>query len=156
MVRVTQRVDDTYRVGRAGADASHDGDEDVLLDGERARVELHAEDGPPWERPGCEAADGVRDELGDELADDDRGIAEEEELVHAGEDDGADDADDPDAQGARGHGDVVGVGDGAAHFRVRRVLLDVFRIRVQVGVVKVLEQRGQYLRRPLYGEERTA
>lgn len=53
----------------------------------------------------------------------DRRIAEEEELVHAGDDHCPDHADDPCTKSGGGHVEIVGVGDGRADLRVGRILL---------------------------------
>lgn len=50
-------------------------------------------------------------------------VAEVEELVHAGEDHGPEDADEPRPERRDGHRGVVVVGDGGAHLWVRRVVL---------------------------------
>ena len=71
----------TYRVCRARSDASHDGNQDVLLDRERARVELESEDRPSGKCPGEETANGERYKLSDELANDDGRVAEEEKFA---------------------------------------------------------------------------
>lgn len=87
--------------------------------------------------------------------DGDRGVAEEEELVEAGDDDGPEQADKPGAGGGARHVGVIGVGDGGAHLGVRRVVLcaggwsgnalavgqavltEVLDAVAQVGVVKL-------------------
>ena len=65
--------------------------------------------------PGLRSRNGA----GTYAGDGDRGIAEEEELVQAGEDDGPDEADEPGPEGVHGHVRVVGVGDGRTDLRVR-------------------------------------
>lgn len=57
----------------------------MLLDGERTGIQGMTEDGPIGEPSGGGAADGEGQELSDNAADGDGGIAEEEELVKAGE-----------------------------------------------------------------------
>ena len=49
--------------------------------------------------------------------------AEEEELIHAGNDDGPNQPNNPAAQGGHRHGRIVGVGDRRADLWIRRVVL---------------------------------
>lgn len=71
------------------------------------------------------------------IANEDGRVAEEEELVEAGHDNGEDEADDPGAQCRGGHRRVVCVRDGGAHLGVRRVVLQRECALVQVRVVEL-------------------
>lgn len=53
----------THRVRALSADAGHDGDDDVLLDGERARVDGHAKNTRIGERIRPELAQREREQL---------------------------------------------------------------------------------------------
>lgn len=111
------------------------GQEHSLLDCERTRVDLVAEDLEVrhGERP--ETAHRERQQLSDEAADLNTWVTEEEELVEARHDwttfnflrvrtsgpmrtDSPDDADDPSAKGVDGHVRIVCVGDGGTNLRV--------------------------------------
>ena len=59
--------DDVRRIRGLRADAAHDRDEHVLLDGEGPRVEGHAEHADSREERGAETAQGEGEELWDEL-----------------------------------------------------------------------------------------
>ena len=61
--------------------------------------------------------------VGTYTGDSDGGVAEVEELVKAGDDDGPDEADEPCTEGRAGHVDIVGVGDGSTDLRVGGVVL---------------------------------
>lgn len=63
-------------------------------------------------------------------------IAEEEELVEAGDDNGPDEADEPCAGGRTGHVGVVCVGDGGTHLGVRRVILCTRRSALEHEIVE--------------------
>ena len=67
----------------------------------------------------------------------DRGIPEEEELVHAGDDDGPDDTYEPCTEGVDRHVRVVGVGDGGADLGIRGIILKEQSILVEVGVLEL-------------------
>ena len=115
----------------------------MLLDGEWTGVEGDTKDLDVGEETCPEATDGEGEQLGDNLreaparstqcavrtreqtysGDRDGGIPEEEELVHAGEDDGPDEANEPGAEGVHGHVRVVGVGDGGPDLGVGRIIL---------------------------------
>ena len=56
-------------------------------------------------------------------SDSDARVAEEEELVQPGDDDGPDETDKPSTEGRAGHVDIVGVGDGSTDLRVGGVVL---------------------------------
>lgn len=71
------------------------------------------------------------------IANEDRRVAEEKELVEAGHDNGEDEADDPGTQCRRGHRRVVRVRDGRAHLGVRRIVLQRECALVQVRVVEL-------------------
>lgn len=53
----------------------------------------------------------------------DRRVAEEEELVETGDEDGPEDTDEPRPEGVHGHVDVVGVGHRRPDLGVRRIIL---------------------------------
>ena len=67
----------------------------------------------------------------------DRGIPEEEELVHAGDDDGPDDTYEPCTEGFDRHVRVVGVGDGGADLGIWGIILEEQSILVEVGVLEL-------------------
>ena len=156
---------ETHGICRGVTDGGHDGEEDMLLDGEGAGVNRDAKDLDVGDDACPETAKGEGEQLGDNLhasrsaigaattnaqqerraydgekrgrwgrerrrkredthtTDGDGGVPEEEELVHAGDEDGPDDSDEPSTEGAGGHVRVVGVGDGGAHLGVGRVVL---------------------------------
>lgn len=58
---------DTHGVCTRGSDASHDGDDDVLFNGERPRVEREAKNGNIWEITSPGFANGKSQHLGDNL-----------------------------------------------------------------------------------------
>jgi hypothetical protein len=69
-----------------------------------------------------------------------RGIAEEEELIQTGNDDGPKQAQDPCTDRVHRHLRVVCVGDGRSYFRIGRVVLEDARCSlslVQVGVIEI-------------------
>ena len=120
----------------------------MLLDGEWTGVERDTKDLDVGEETCPEATDGEGEQLGDNLGeaparstqcavrtreqtysgDRDGGIPEEEELVHAGEDDGPDETDGPSAECVHRHVRIVGVSDGRSNLGVRRVILWTFRL----------------------------
>ena len=67
------------------------------------------------------------------IANSDGRIPEEEELVHAGDEDGPDDTNHPCTEGVDRHGRVVGVGDGGADLGVGRVILCGLKRMVSMG-----------------------
>lgn len=89
----------------AGADVDADDDERVLLDAEAARVEVEGElaerEAPSGQfLPG--AAEGEDEELGDDVADGQRGVSEGKELIGAGENDDKNRKEEPGAEGCEG------------------------------------------------------
>ena len=61
------RLDETYRVRRLVANVGHDGDEDMLLDGEGAGVDRDAKDLDVGHEAGPETTEGEGEQLGDNL-----------------------------------------------------------------------------------------
>ena len=120
---VWARAERTYGVCRTRADASHDGDQDVFLDRERARVDRDTEDLDAGHDACPETENREGDELGHDTGDGDGGVSEEEELVQTGDEDGPGNANEPGPEGAAGHVRVVGVGDGGTDLGVRGVIL---------------------------------
>jgi hypothetical protein len=119
-------------------DGCHDGDENVLLDGKRTRIEGDTEylDGGDKACPETEEREG--DELRDNARDGNGWEAEEEELVEAGDDDGPNEANEPSTEGVDGHVWVICVGYSRPDFRVRGIVLEgVDMVDVEVGVVKL-------------------
>lgn len=69
VVEHTLDGDDVRSVSRGPADGGHDGDQDVLLDGEWARVETSTKDLDVREDTSGKSTDGESDQLGDQVAD---------------------------------------------------------------------------------------
>ena len=133
----------TDGVGRLCSHGGHDGDDDMLLDREWSGVERDTKDLYPRydARPETEEREG--DQLSYDLrcdtsrqppidletvyatytTDSDRGIAEEEELVEAGDEHGPADANEPCPESVNGNGGVIGICDGSSDFRVWGVVL---------------------------------
>jgi hypothetical protein len=128
----------TDSVCGTSTDTSHDGDQNVLLDGERAGIESDAEDLNSGNDTGPETEDREGDQLSHYGANGDRRIAEEEELVETGDENSPEDTDEPSSEGVYGHIWVIGVCDGRPDLGVGRILFETPRMgQVEVGVVEV-------------------
>jgi len=125
-------------IRRGKTERTH-GDQDMLLDGKRTGIQGITEDTPVGKPSGGGAADGERQELSDNAAYGDGGIAEEEELVETGEQDGPKDADDPGAEGGDGHVEIIGVGDGGTDLGIGAVVLESERlVLVEVWIIELV------------------
>ena len=111
----------------------------MFLDGKRTRIQGITENRPVGKPSGGGAANGKRQELSDNAADGDGGIAEEEELVETGEQDGPNDADDPGAEGGYGHVEIICVGDGGPDLGIGAVVLESESlVLVEVRVIELV------------------
>lgn len=133
--------DDVGGVGDGEGDAGHDADDAVLLDREGAGVEAPAQAEGVEAAVGQEArpgmAEGPGDDLADERADGDGGLAEGEEGVHGGTDKDEGQADDPGANRVACEILVV-VSDGGADLGIGRVLLLVCLLGVLAGHLELV------------------
>ena len=62
-----RRSGDSHRIGGARADVGHNGDDNMLLNGERTGVERDTEDLDRGNNAGPETEDGERNQLGNDL-----------------------------------------------------------------------------------------
>ncbi len=116
----------------------------MFFNGEWTRVERDSKNLVIRQELGPRTADREGEKLGDDLkiaggsimrtlqrhrmpttypTDCDTWIAEEEKLIHAGDDDRPDEPDDPCTQRGHRHGRVIGVGDRRAHLRIGGIVL---------------------------------
>lgn len=129
------------RISAGVAHGRHDCRKHMLLDRERSGVEFHAENLIVGDEAGPCATEGEDQQLGDDLnapcsvrriysgiwstytADGDRGIAEEEKLVQAGDDNGPNKTEHPGADGRDWDIGVIRVRNSGTDLWVRRVVL---------------------------------
>lgn len=107
---------------------------DALLHCELPGIELVRADSPIRQQGFPCATNGKGYEQREQASDLYGRVSEEKELVATGDDDGQSEADDPCADCARGHFWVVRVGDGASHFRIGAVVVEVL---VEIVVVQI-------------------
>lgn len=115
--------------GTAGTerDVTHDGDKRMLLEIERARVQLHAENLDVGEKPSPRRADGPRQNRGNIGGKLGLGTVERKQQVQPTADGGQNHADNPHPDGVLGHRWVVGRGNRSSDLRVWRVVLNHWR-----------------------------
>jgi hypothetical protein len=88
----------------------------------------------------------LRNKKSTNLTDGDGGESKEEELVHAGNDDGPDETDDPSTEGRRRHGGIICVGDRRTDFWIRGFILERKGRWVKVWVVVSIDSNVVMLR----------
>lgn len=151
---------DTHGICRCSSDTGHDGDDDVLFNGEWPRIKRDAKEGNIREVTSPGLANGETQYLGDNLfaqesiqqrgvtkegkgnanlSDGDGGVSEEEELVHTGNEDSPNETDGPSTEGRRRHRGIICVGHGRTDFWIRRFILECSSRWVKVWVIEVID-----------------
>lgn len=152
---------DTHGICRYSSDTGHDGDDDMLFNGERSRIKRDAKDGNIRQVTSPGFANRETQYLGDNLSaqesiqqrgvqkmggreianlsDGDGGESEEKELVDTGNKDGPNETDGPSTEGRRRHRWIICVGNGRTDFWIRRFILKRGSRWVKIRVVEVID-----------------